>query len=224
MKRCVMSHGPKISEDAASLRRGNFTYFPVIPGSLEFSIHLRLAILRDRPRIVAVELPGSLEDTYLQALARLPEMSVILYPDPQDDERGIYVPVEPCDPFTEAVRSGLEVDADVIFIEPDSGDRPHLPDLYPDPYSIRYIGLEKFIEAYRVYPQERNDEIAAHAAGMAWKLQGTDPLANVFVVLSLNLLDPVLDAMEVPQDAPRCKAPDDVRLLNPHPDCLAEIT
>jgi hypothetical protein len=34
----------------------------------------------------------------------------------------------------------------------------------------------------------------------------------------------VLDAMEVPQDAPRCKAPDDVRLLNPHPDCLAEIT
>jgi len=195
-----------------------------MPGRMEFSIELRKAILRDKPRIVAVELPGSLEDVYLQALARLPEMSVLVYPDPNDEERGVYVPVEPCDPFTEAVRSGLEIDAEVIFIEPDSGDRPHLPDLYPDPYSIRYIGLEKFIEAYRVYPQERNDEIAAHAAGMAWKLQGTDPLANVFVVLSLNLLDPVLDAMEVPQDAPRSKAPEDVRLLNPHPDCLAEIT
>src|SRR5713226_2221987 len=147
MRRCVMSREPKTSEDAASLRRGNFTYFPVIPGRLEFSIQLRRAILRDRPRIVAVELPGSLEDVYLQALARLPEMSVILYPDPQDDERGIYVPVEPCDPFTEAVRSGLEVDAEVVFIEPDSGDRPHLFDLYPDPYSIHYIGLQKFIEA-----------------------------------------------------------------------------
>jgi hypothetical protein len=219
-----MSHAPRSSDDAGSLRRGNFTYFPVIPGRMEFSVELRKAILRDKPRIVAVELPGSLEDVYLQALARLPEMSVLVYPDPNDDARGVYVPVEPCDPFTEAVRSGLEIDAEVVFIEPDSGDRPHLPDLYPDPYSIRYIGLEKFIEAYRVYPQERNDEIAAHAAGMAWKLQGTDPLANVFVVLSLNLLDPVLDAMEVPQDAPRCKAPDDVRLLNPHPDCLAEIT
>src|SRR6202162_4544798 len=178
MKRCVMSHAPKISDDPASLRRGNFTYFPVIAGRLEFSIHLRRAILRDQPKIVAVELPGALEDVYLQALARLPEMSVILYPDPQDDERGIYVPVEPCDPFTEAVRTGLEVDAEVIFIEPDSGDRPHLFDLYPDTYSIRYIGLQKFIEAYRVYPQERNEEIAAHDSGMAWKLPGTDPVAE----------------------------------------------
>ncbi len=108
---------------------------------------------------------------------------------------------------------GLEVDAEVIFIEPDSGDRPHLPDTYPDPYSIRHIGLEKYIEAYRVYPQERNDEIAAHAAGMAWKLQGADPLAHVFVVVSLNLLDPLLDAMEVPQDAPSRPKPPEIRLL-----------
>src|SRR6202790_34861 len=210
MKRCVMSREPKPSEDPASLRRGNFTYFPVIPGRVEFSVHLRRAILRDRPKIVAVELPGSLEDVYLQALARLPEMSVILYPDPQDEERGLYVPVEPCDPFTEAARTGLEVDAEVIFIEPDSGDRPHLPDVYPDPYSIRHIGLEKYIEAYRVYPQERNDEIAAHAAGMAWKLQGADPLAQVFVVVSLNLLDPLLDAMEVPQDPPSRRKPPEI--------------
>ena len=42
----------------ASLRRGNFTYFPVIPGRLEFAIEVRRAILRDRPKIVAVELPG----------------------------------------------------------------------------------------------------------------------------------------------------------------------
>jgi hypothetical protein len=216
-----MSPGP---EEAGSLRRGNFTYFPVVPGRLEFSIELRQAILADRPRIIAVELPGSLEDTYLQALARLPEMSVIVYPDRRDDERGIFVPVEPADPFCEAVRSGLEVDAEVIFIEPDSGDRPHLPDAYPDPYSIRYIGVEKYIEAYRLHPLERTDEIAAHAAGMAWKLQGADPLASVFVVVSLNLLDPLLDAMEIPQDPPARSQLGDIRLLNPHPDCLAEIT
>jgi hypothetical protein len=219
-----MSHVPRASEDAASLRRGNFTYYPVVPGRLEFSIELRRAILRDRPKIVAVELPGALEDIYLQALARLPEMSVILYPDPRDDERAIYVPVEPCDPFTEAVRTALEIDAEVIFIEPNLGDRPHLPDTYPDPFAIRYIGVDKYVEAYRVYPQDRNEETAAHAAGMAWKLQGTDPLAGVFVVLSLNLLDQVLDAMEVPQDAPSHREPGDLRLLNPHPDCLAEIT
>src|SRR5579871_5514442 len=218
-----MSLEPRF-EDPASLRRGNITYFPVVPGRVEFSAELRRAILRDKPKIVAVELPGSLEDVYLQALARLPEMSVILYPDPKDEDRAIYVPVEPADPFTEAVRSGLEIDAEVLFIEPDSGDRPHLPDTYPDPYSIRYIGLEKYIEAYRVHPQERNEEIAAHASGMAWKLQGADPLASVFVVVSLNLLDPVLDAMESPQEPPARSRMDEVRLLNPHPDCLAEIT
>ena len=211
-------------DDAASLTRGNFTYFPVVPGRVEFSTELRRLILRERPRIIAVELPGSLEDTYLQALARLPEMSVIVFADPTDDERGVYVPVEPCDPFTEAVRTGLEIDSEIVFIEPDVTDRPHLPDSYPDPYSIAYIGLEKYIEAYRVYPQPRNEEVTEHAAAMAWKLQGADPSARVLVVLSLNLLDPVLDAMEVPQDAPRRREPIDVRLLNPHPDCLAEIT
>src|SRR5271154_7282340 len=145
MRRCGMSPDPNShdfkAEDPASLRRGNITYFPVVPGRLEFGLEVRRAILSAQPKIVAVELPGALEDVYLQALARLPEISVILYPDPQDDERGIYVPVEPCDPFTEAVRTGLEIDAEVIFIEPDLGDRPHLPDVYPDPYSIRYIGL-----------------------------------------------------------------------------------
>src|SRR5580700_5433852 len=215
---------PRAIEDPASLRRGNFTYFPVIPGRLEFAMEVRRAILRERPRIVAVELPGSLEDVYLQTLARLPEMTVILYPDPTDEDRAIYVPVEPCDPFTEAVRTALEIDAEVIFIEPDSGDRPHLPDSYPDPFSVRYIGLNKYIEAYRVYPQARSEEISTHAAAMAWKLQGADPLAPVLAVVSLNLLDPLLDAMEVPQDEPKRAKPPEIRLLNPHPDCLAEIT
>ena len=220
-----MSLAPKGSrEDPGSLCRGNFTYFPVVPGRLEFSIELRRAILRDKPRIVAVELPGSLEDAYLQALARLPEMSVIVYGDPKEEERAIFVPVEPCDPFTEAVRSGLEVDAEVVFIEPDVAEKPHLPDTYPDPYSIRHIGLAKYIEAYRVHPPERTEEIVEHAAGMAWKLQGSDPTAQVFVVVSLNMLDPLLECMEEPQEQPRKREPFEVRLLNPHPDCLAEIT
>jgi hypothetical protein len=214
-----MSHS-----EIAVPRRGNITYFPVVPGRMEFAIELRQFLLEERPTVVAVELPGSLEDSLLQALARLPEMSVIVYPDPTDDERGIYVPVEPCDPFTEAVRTATEIDAELVFLEPDGIDRPHLPDAYPDPYAIRRIGLEKYIEAYRVYPQERNEEIAEHAEAMAWKLQGAQPLATIVAVVSLNMLDPLLDAMEAPREPPPRRALGDVRLLNPHPDCLAEIT
>ena len=114
-------------------------------------------------------------------------------------------PVEPADPFTEAIRTALEIGAEIVFLDPDRGERPHLPDNYPDTYAIRHIGLDKYVEAYRVYPQPRTEEIAAHAAGMAWKLQGADPLAQVLVVVSLNLLDPLLDAMESPQAQPMAR-------------------
>ena len=57
--------------DAGSLRRGRFLYFPVAPGRLEFSIELRRALLAEKPQVVAVELPASLAETYLDAVARL---------------------------------------------------------------------------------------------------------------------------------------------------------
>jgi hypothetical protein len=211
--------------DSGSLRRGNFRYLPVAPGRLEFALEVRRAILADRPRVVAVELPVTLEAAYLQAVARLPQMTVLVYPDAKSEEQAIYVPVEPADPFTEALRTAGETGAEVLFADPDLGERPHLPDQYPDPYALGRIGFEKYVEAYRVYPQPRSDEIAAHAGGIAWKLQGADPLASVLVVLSLNLLDAVLDAMEVPQEPPRRRRRRrEVELVNPHPACLAEIT
>jgi hypothetical protein len=211
-----------------SLKRGRFLYFPVVPGRVEFAIALRRLLLERRPQVVAVELPEFLRSAYLRAVARLPEMSVILYRDGDNDsEHAVYVPVEPADPFTEALRTAEEIGAEVLFLEPDTQERPHLPDLYPDTYAVRRIGLERYIEAYRVYPQPRTEEITAHAAAMAWRLQGAHPEARAIVVISLNLLDPLLDAMEVPQEPPvsrRSAVPQEVQLLNPHPDCLAEIT
>jgi hypothetical protein len=210
--------------DAGSLRRGRFTYLPVAPGRLEFAIEVREIILRDRPQVVALELPITLQEHYLRAVARLPEISVIVYPDDKEEDRAVYIPVEPADPFVEAIRSALEIGAEVVFADPDSGERPHLKDNYPDPYSIRHIGISKYVEAYRVYPQERSDEIARHADGIAWKLEGCDPLARVLVVVSLNLLDPLLDSMQEPQAQPMSRLRrEGVRVLNPHPDCLAEI-
>ncbi|HXP84948.1 MAG TPA: hypothetical protein VN841_09520 [Bryobacteraceae bacterium] len=215
------------------LERGRLQYFPVVPGRVEFAAAVRRYLLEHRPRIVALELPGFLEAAYRQAVARLPEISVILYSDESgskdDEDRAIYVPVEPADPFTEALRTAEEIGSEVLFLEPDTNERPHLHDAYPDSYAVNRVGLERYIEAYRVWPQLRNEEVQAHAAGMAWKLQGADPEVQVVVVVSLNLLDPLLDAMESPQEQPAARGAgrlfrEDVRLLNPHPDCLAEIT
>jgi hypothetical protein len=43
-------------------------------------------------------------------------------------------------------------------------------------------------------------------------------------VVALNMLDPLLDAMETPQPPPPKGKKYEPDLLNPHPDCLAEIT
>ncbi len=212
--------------DAGSLQRGRFTYFPVAPGRLEFAVEVRQALLREKPDVVALELPATLQSAWLRAVARLPEISVIVYPDEAgDDDQAVYIPIEPTDPFTEAVRTGVEAGAEILFADPDSGRRPHLKDAYPDSYALRHIGLARYVEAYRVYPQARSEEIARHAAGIAWKLQGTHPEARVFIVLALNLLDPVLDAMEEPQAQPMARTRrEGIQVLNPHPESLAEIT
>ncbi len=209
--------------DFGSLTRGRFTYFPVVPGRLEFAIAVRHAILTQKPAVVALELPVTLREAYLRAVGRLPQMTVIFYPEGEEDE-AVYIPVEPCDPFTEAIRSGLAVGAEIVFTDPDMGERPHLPDTYPDTYALRSIPVAQYVESYRVYPQERSEETEHHADGIAWKLQGTDPLAKVMVVLSLNLLDPVLDAMERPQAQPMTRVRrEGVEMLNPHPESLVEI-
>ncbi len=210
--------------DFGSLQRGAFTYFPVAPGRAEFAAAVRERLLAERPAVVAVELPVTLEQAFLDAVDRLPRMSAIVYPDELDEEHSIYVIVEPTDPFAEAVRTAREIGAQVVFIDPAIGERPHLPDDYPDPHAIQYLGLHRYLELYRLEPQPRNDETELHASRLAWKLQGADPFAKTLIVLSLNLLDPVLDAMEQPQPPPeRRRSVPPVTLVHPHPDCLAEV-
>lgn len=208
-----------------SLVRGRYCYYPVVPGRVEFAAAIRRAILERRPGVIALELPTTLADAYLQAVRRLPEMSVVFYPDDVEEDTAVYVPIEPCDPFIEAIRTGLELGTELVFADPDTGGRPHLADSYPDTYALLSISVDEYVERYRLFPQERSAEIERHADGIAWKLQGCDPLADVFVVVSLNLLDPVLDAMEKLQPQPIAKVHrEKVQVLNPHPAGLVEIT
>jgi hypothetical protein len=225
-------------DDPASLHRGAWRYFPVAPGRMEFAMAVRKSLLEDRPQIVAVELPSVCETQIHRAVERLPQFSVLLYPlrpenglhpldhgEEEDDESTmLYVPVEPADPFLEAVRTAREIGAQVILIEPSFGEKPHVSGLYPDSYALRRVGLQAYLDAYRLHAQPRNTAIERHAAAMAYRLQGADPAARTTVVVSLNLLDPLLDAMQIPQDEPpQPLSPRHVTLANPDPSCLAEI-
>src|SRR5262245_10998600 len=105
-----------MSFEADSLWRGRLHDCPVVPRRWRSAVALRRLLLQERPQVVAVELPSFLEAAYRNAVARLPEISVILYPDSIEEERAVIVPVEPTDPFTEAVRTGLEIGAQILFL------------------------------------------------------------------------------------------------------------
>jgi hypothetical protein len=206
-----------------SLRRGRIRYLPVAPGKMEFAAAVRAEILRETPRIIAVELPVTLEPLYRRAIERLPQLSVITYQDGAED-RAVYLPIEPADPFVEALRTAEELELAAVFLDPDISERPHLDEVYPDSFAVQRLGLTSYVDAFRLRPSQPPPEALVHAEGLAWKLQSCDPEAEILVVVSLNLVDPLLEAMERPQAQPLRRARrEGVRLLNPHPECLAEI-
>ena len=215
-------------DQGARITRGKLVYVPVVPGKIEFALHVRRTLLEVRPAVVAVELPQMLDEEYLRAAERMPKMSVILLAgeDDGDEEQPVYLPVETGDPFLEAVRTGREMGASIVFLDAQT-EQGEVPFSYPASYSAELIGLDQYVEAYRLQAPAQSRELREQVAAMAWKLQGCDPLATACVVVSLASLDPLLDAMDVPQEAP--PAPPvrlfrSSRLCNLHPDCLAEVT
>ena len=121
-------------------------------------------------------------------------------------DQAVYVPVEPADPFTEAIRTALgDRRRRSSSPTPTPASARTCTTTYPDPYAIRHIGpLTSTSRRIASIRSRAPTTSTAHAAGIAWKLQGADPAgAACMVVVSLNLLDPVLDAMEAPQAAAR---------------------
>ncbi len=212
-----------LASDWGELRRGHIRYLPVVPWRLEFARQVREQILADKPQYIAVDLPVTLEASYKQAVARLPELSVIIYDDEEAD-RAVYEPVEPADPFVEALRTAEEIDAKTVFLDPDVAERSAVPDSYPDTYAVERIGVAEYIASYRKTARSRGGDVTIQAEALASQLQTLDPEAEITVVVPLKLLDPLLKAMERPQVRPMRKVKrKGVRLLNLHPECLAEV-
>jgi hypothetical protein len=205
---------------------GKLFFVPVVPGRLEFALEVRRQLLQQVPDVVAVEFPVTLGDILLQAVKRLPEISVLVHEDETDPSRGVYVPIEPADPIIEAVRTGLQIGAEIVFLEPDVLERPHLDQRYPDSYAVHRTSYESYLHAWNANTSQAPSPgvMRELAMGMAWKLQGANPESTTAVVLSLALWHPVLRALPEP-----CEEPTDrirregLHLTNAHPDCLAEI-
>jgi hypothetical protein len=175
---------------------------------------------------VAVELPRSLQGIVEKGIRRLPELSVLLYEN--EAEETIYLPIEPTDPLVEAVRSGMEANVPVYFIDLDLDSYPTYRDHVPDTYAAHRLGVEAY---YQVFAKEglpvitRGPSDLRREAGMAYHLQRlAAKYEKILFVCGLAHLDGVKQAFFRPQAEPleRIKRTG-VSLFNLHPDDLPEI-
>jgi hypothetical protein len=205
------------------LVRERLRLFPVVHYRMEFASAVRSELRARRPAVVAVELPATLEDAFRRAVARLPRLSVVLYP--VKGER-VYLPVEVTDPLVEALRTAGELGARTAFVEPDLGAEPAYRQLHPDPYAASRIGLAAYVEACRNRRQALAFEDRRRAAGIAHALTGllAETDGEVIAVIGLPLLDAVLEALARPQAQP-LSVPhrEGVSVMHLHPESLAEV-
>ncbi|HOE11103.1 MAG TPA: hypothetical protein PLQ35_10500 [bacterium] len=179
-----------------------FTFLPIIHGCLETAVAVRERLLMCRPDAIAVELPRTLEQAVIQACRRLPHLSVVSYE--QSDGQPVYVLIEPCDGIMEAVRFALENEIPLIFADMDTEKYGPKLDPLPDPYAIRRIGYEAYLDEYLKSGLETQDpDDRMRESCMAYHLQeSARKYARIALVCGLAHVPGVLREIETPQAFP----------------------
>ena len=206
---------------------------PVLHYRLEFAQLVRMAFNQVRPDAVAIELPPTLEASFVRAVRRLPEISVISYQTEvkkgigQRNSETVYLLVEPADPLVEAARRALELDLPLHFVDVDTDNYPRHHEQLPDSYSICRIGLHTYYHEYLKACAEQTPclEDQRREQGMAFRLQRlAKKHQKVLYVCGMAHLERVKRLFNIPQAEPleRIKR-DGISLWNLHPESCREI-
>lgn len=205
----------------------NLTFFPVFHGKLEFAEVVRRALLADPPDVVAVELPSTWREPLMQAVNRLPFLSLLL--DEEGEESHAFLSVEPTDALIEAVRTAKEMGLPVELIDLDMESYPMERDPLPDTFAMGELGYHGFVETYlkhapaRQHPEdERRETMMAHALQQLSR-NGT----RIACVLGAAHVHGVMARMAQPQPRPMARSRSRrIRLYNwslkSSMECMAE--
>ncbi|MFX1551721.1 MAG: hypothetical protein ACFFB9_15330 [Promethearchaeota archaeon] len=137
----------------------NIYVIPTFHSRIEFAKLVRKALFNVFPDVIAVELPNNVQDEVIEAVDRLPFLSLIGYADTLNPKKLNFIPIDPGDSIIESIRIGLENNIPIEFI--DLSVSEYLPPnlRLPDDYAINQIGLHKFYEQIAKYFQnEFKDE------------------------------------------------------------------
>jgi hypothetical protein len=197
---------------------------PVLHESLEFAGCARRAVEWLQPDAVAVEVPSSLERTWLQAVDRLPSVSVLLYETAQ--EQTIYLPVHPADPMVEAARLARERGLELRCADLDVDGYADYRDPVPDSYALMRLGLSKVYHEFRDLRRERDASDDRREASMAYHAQQlrAEGAGRVLLVCGMHHAEGLAGALRreqaVPLTPPRRK---NIRLVHLAAESLGEV-
>ena len=148
--------------------RENLHLLPALHQAPEFAVLVRRAFRALDPEVVAVELPRSIDPLFRRAVARLPFLSVVLYPD---GEEWIYLLVEPHEPMVEAARLALENGRTLALVDRDDGAYPLRRGRAPDPYALTRTGAGPFVKLLLdAHPPSRGEHDLLREQAMAFHL------------------------------------------------------
>jgi hypothetical protein len=208
---------------------------PILHYRMEFAHLARQAVQQLRPDCIAIELPVTLEQRFIQALRRLPQVSVISYDTPPRppstssaaSPQTIYLLVEPADPLVEAGRCALEQDIPLRLVDVDLDAYPAVREALPDAYAVQRIGLGAYYREYRAATadEEPHREDIRRERGMAFRLQQlAERYHTILFVCGMAHLERVREFFGHPQSEPLGRVRrDNVRLFNLHPDSCGEV-
>jgi len=208
---------------------GNVHALPVLHYRMEFAQLVRQAFARLMPDAIAIELPPTLEQPFLRAVRRLPQISLLSYQTAVGADKGkpAYLLIEPADPLVEAARMALEQRLPLHLIDVDTDSYPQHHERLPDSYSIQRIGLTAYYQAYQAACSDDVPplEDRRREQGMAFRLQQLSArYQRVLFVCGMAHLERVKTLFNTPQVAPleRIKRAG-VTVHNLHPVCCGEI-
>lgn len=125
------------------LKVKNIDIFPVYHYKLEFTQEIRKQMQTKQYDRLLVELPFYLQDKVIEAIKELPAVSVVSCF--QEEQEFLYL-VEPSDPFIEAIRTALDQDIPIQFIDLAPKVSLSYIDNVPDSFCLYKLGYEKYFD------------------------------------------------------------------------------
>ena len=120
---------------------------PIIHGSGDFAQEVRREILTGDYDCLALPLPPSFQEEVEGAVAYLPSISAVIAKEDGEEPAYNFIPIDPCQGVIMGIRVAMEERISRAFIDLEVKNFHPYQAIFPDPYALKKLPLEKFAAA-----------------------------------------------------------------------------